>query len=319
MAASLTLDKVFDLKGRIAVVTGGGTGIGWMIAQGLAINGAKGITGFMYLRRIRELTRKCVVYITGRRKDVLEKSISSFEKKDGAGEILPLQMDVTSRESIAAVKQELQAKEGKLHILVNNAGQVGPVSRFFNDLSAPEHQSPETLGEALFNNESYEQWSQVYTINSASIFFVTTAFLGLLAKGSEDNKEYPSSVVNITSISGHMKLAQNHFAYNSSKAAASHLTKMMATEFSLKNIPVRVSAIAPGVYQSEMTAARLSKGPNETNAVGLGLQPVPVNRPGTAQEMVGAVIFLVSPGGGYTNGQEIIVDGGYLAVNPSRV
>ncbi len=38
-----------------------------------------------------------------------------------------------------------------------------------------------------------------------------------------------------------------------------------------------------------------------------------------AQEMVGAVIFLVSPGGGYTNGQEIIVDGGYLAVNPSRV
>lgn len=89
MAASLTLDKVFDLKGRIAVVTGGGTGIGWMIAQGLAINGAKGITGFMYLRRIRELTRKCIVYITGRRKDVLEKSISSFEKKDGAGEILP--------------------------------------------------------------------------------------------------------------------------------------------------------------------------------------------------------------------------------------
>ncbi len=59
MATSLTLDKVFDLKGRIAVVTGGGTGIGWMIAQGLAINGAKGIASFthMYFLRTGELTK----------------------------------------------------------------------------------------------------------------------------------------------------------------------------------------------------------------------------------------------------------------------
>ncbi|KAI0084777.1 NAD(P)-binding protein [Irpex rosettiformis] len=300
MATSFSLDSIFDLKDRIAVVTGGGTGIGWMIAQGLATNGAK-------------------VYITGRRRDVLEKSIASFERKDGFGEIFPIQMDVTSRESISAVKQELQAKEGKLHILINNAGQVGPVSRFFNNLSSPEHESPEKLGDALFNNESFEQWAQLYTINSSSIFFVTTALLGLLAKGSEDNKQYPSSVVNISSISGYMKLAQNHFAYNSSKAAVSHLTKMMATEFVLKKIPVRVSGIAPGVYESELTAERLSKGPNSTNIVGQGIQPVPADRPGTAQEMVGAVIFLVSPAGGYTNGQEIIVDGSYLAVNPSRI
>jgi hypothetical protein len=56
---------------------------------------------------------------------------------------------------------------------------------------------------------------------------------------------------------------------------------MMATEFVLKNVPVRVCGIAPGVYESEMTTARLSKGPSETNAVGLGIQPVPANRPGT--------------------------------------
>ena len=87
---------------------------------------------------------------------------------------------------------------------------MGPISKFFNDLSAPEHQSAETLGRALFNNESFEQWASLYAINSSSIFFVTTAFLGLLAKGSEDHAGYNSSVVNITSISGYMKLAQNH-------------------------------------------------------------------------------------------------------------
>jgi NAD(P)-dependent dehydrogenase (short-subunit alcohol dehydrogenase family) len=55
---------------------------------------------------------------------------------------------------------------------------------------------------ALFNNESPEQWSDLYSINAFSIFFVTTAFLGLLAKGSEDKKNHTSCVINVTSVSG---------------------------------------------------------------------------------------------------------------------
>ncbi|KAF7795373.1 hypothetical protein EIP86_006530 [Pleurotus ostreatoroseus] len=266
--SSFSVANLFDLKGRVALVTGGGTGIGWMIAEGLATNGAK-------------------VYITGRRKEVLENTAASFKQAHGTDNVIP-------------------------------AGQTGPLSKFFNDTDAPEHQSAETLGRALFDNESFEGWSEVYSINSASIFFVTTAFLGLLAKGSEDRPGYESCVVNISSISGHMKLAQNHFAYNSSKAAAAHLTKMLATEFALKKIPVRVCGVAPGVYESQMTAARLAQ-PNGVNHVGLGIIPVPSGRAGSAQEMAGTIIYLVSPAGGYTNGQEIIIDGGYLAVNPSRV
>ena len=91
-----------------------------------------------------------------------------------------------------------------------SAGQTGPVSAFFNDMNAPEHQSAETLGRALFENESFEEWSQLYTVNTSAIFFVTTAFLGLLAKGSEDKPGYTSCVVNNSSISGYNKLAQNH-------------------------------------------------------------------------------------------------------------
>ena len=68
------------------------------------------------------------------------------------------------------------------------------------------------------------------------------------------------------------------FAYNSAKAAASHLSKMLATELSLKNIPVRVCAIAPGVWESEMTHAQIT--PDLVDKVGKGLRPVPERRPG---------------------------------------
>ena len=71
MTDSLRLDKIFNLQGRVALVTGGGTGIGWHIAQGLAENGAK-------------------VYITGRRKETLEKAASAFVgQQKGDGAIIP--------------------------------------------------------------------------------------------------------------------------------------------------------------------------------------------------------------------------------------
>ncbi|RPD77403.1 NAD(P)-binding protein [Lentinus tigrinus ALCF2SS1-7] len=297
MAESLRLDKLFDLKGRIALVTGGGTGIGLSIAQGLAANGAK-------------------VYITGRRKEPLEKAASAFAgQQDGDGAIIPLVMDVTDRPSIAAARDTIASQEGKLHILVNNAGQVGPVSAWFEDPNAPQRQSAETIGRGFFEGESFEEWAQLYNINTFSIFFVTTALLGLLAKGSEDVPGYTSSVVNITSVSGNIKLSQNHFAYNSAKSAAMHLSKMLATELALKNVPVRVCSIAPGVWESEMTYDKIT--PELVDKVGKGLVPVPARRPGSAGEIAGTVIYLASPAGCYTNGQEIAVDGGYLMVNPS--
>ncbi|KAI0632069.1 short-chain dehydrogenase [Trametes polyzona] len=295
----MRLNKIFDLQGRIALVTGGGTGIGWQIALGLAENGAK-------------------VYITGRRQEVLEKSASTFaEQHRGNGAIIPLVMDVTDRASIAAARDTFASKESKLHILVNNAGQTGPVSRWFEDPNAPERKNAETIGRALFEGESFESWGDLYKINTFSVFFVTTAFLGLLAKGTEENPAYTSSVINVTSVSGLMKLSQNHFAYNSAKAAASHLTKMMATEFALKKVPVRVCAVAPGVWESEMTFDNITD--DLVDKVSKAVVPVPTRRSGKAEEIAGTVIYLASPAGCFTNGQEIVVDGGFLAVNPSTV
>jgi len=277
---------MYDLSGRVALVSGGGTGIGLLCAQGLAACGAK-------------------VYITGRRLDVLEKASAAWDKQIG-GEILPLQMDVTVKESILKVKAYIEEKEGKLHVLVNNAGQYGPSSPFLNDKDAPENKSAESLGTALFNCQSFESWSSHSSINLASIFFMTTAFLGLLAQGSEDIQGYWSSVINITSISGILKIAQTNFCYSSVKAAASHLTRLLSTEIGLKNIPVRVNAIAPGAYDSEKTV--VSDKP----------LPIPAKRAGNGQEMAGTVVYLASRAGGYAHGQEIVIDGGFTAIFPSR-
>lgn len=294
MSSVYRLENLYNLSNKVALVTGGGTGIGLMITYGLAANGAK-------------------VYITGRREDVLRRAADSWD--GGFGSVIPLMMDVTNRDSILEVQKVIEEREGKLHVLVNNAGQTGPVSQFFNDQSAPEHANTETLGRALFDNELSSSWAGLYSVNTFPVFFVTTAFLGLLDKGAREKEGSSSCVINITSISGVIKLAQNHFAYNSAKAAASHLTQMMATEFALKGIPVRVNAIAPGVYESEMTSERLRVG--GTDAVGNGIQPVPLGRPGTAQEMAATAVYLAT--NGYVNGQEIVLDGGYVAVNPSKV
>ena len=152
---------------------------------------------------------------------------------------------------------------------------------------------------ALFENESFEEWADLYKIDTFAIFFVTNAFLGLLDKGSNDVTGYSSVVINITSISSVIKLAQDHvrltcirpqlicyppiylaqFCYNSAKAAGSHLSKMLATEFALKNIDVRVNAIAPGIYASEMTFDEIK--PEDVDKIGKGIHSVPAKRAGT--------------------------------------
>ncbi|KAF8588555.1 short-chain dehydrogenase [Ramaria rubella] len=296
--ASLQASRLFDISGFTALVTGGGTGIGLMIAKGLASNGAR-------------------VYITGRRKEVLEQAAAA-QQPDLKGSLVPIVADVTDKKSILALVTEIETKEGKLHILVNNAGQVGPVAPFFSDPSAPECKDTATLGRALFDSQSLESWGDLYAVNVASLFFVSTAFLGLLEKATKETPGYTSVIINITSISAIMKLAQNHFAYNSAKAGASHLTKLLATELGLRNIQIRVNAIAPGAWPSEMTRNQGKTLTGEqANRISMGTAPVPANRGGTEEDITAAALYLASRAGCYMNGQEIVIDGGYLAVNPS--
>lgn len=294
----LLTKNVYDVSGRVALVTGGGTGIGLMIAQALSANGAK-------------------VYIGSRRGEVIEQTAKENTPKV-AGQIIPIELDVSKKESIKKAVEIISQNDGKLDILFNNAAITGPVSPFFNDDSKPENKDPGTLGDALFDNESFEEWGGLYSNNVASIFFVTTAFLGLLHKASDARGAWSASVTNISSMSGQLKISQNKFAYNSAKAANIHLTKMFSTELAIKNIPVRVNTIAPGVFPSEMTDSQGKTLDGEkASAIGQGIRGIPFQRGGTDVDMAGAALFLASPASYYVTGQIITVDGGFIATHPA--
>lgn len=94
-------NRLFNVQGKVALISGGGSGIGLMAAQTLAANGAK-------------------VYITGRRSEKLDRAVELYS--GAPGQIVPIVADVTSKDSIKSLLQQFSAKEKALHILINNAG-----------------------------------------------------------------------------------------------------------------------------------------------------------------------------------------------------
>ncbi|THU84532.1 NAD(P)-binding protein [Dendrothele bispora CBS 962.96] len=205
------------LQGKVAVVTGGGAGIGLMIAKGLVANGAK-------------------VYIADYRAEVAKKAA----RENGLTErfslsLCSLHMDVTSKDSIANAAKVIAKTDGKLDILVNNAGVPGPTSAYLAGISPPED---ETISKLLFRDHDFKSWTDVFAVNTFGPFFVTTGFLPLLEAASRTR--YPiegetSSVINISSAAGSLKSGMISIPYGTTKAALEHLTTVMAAEFS-KNI-----------------------------------------------------------------------------------
>ncbi|KAB5592024.1 Short-chain dehydrogenase [Ceratobasidium theobromae] len=292
----LLANNLFDVSDRIALVTGGGSGIGLMIAQALAANGAK-------------------VYVGSRKSEKVESSAEEYTPKI-TGQIIPIGLDVTDKESIKnAVKIITDSKFKGSSMCC--AGMSGPHSNFLYDPSAPEQKDPEAFGNGLFNEEFGAEWANTFGLNVASIFFMTSAFLGLLNKASETRGAWSSSVINISSVSGQLRISENHFSYNASKAAAIHLTHMFATEFALKNI--QVNSIAPGVHPSEMThvQGKRALSGEKASSIGKALRDIPFQRSGTDTDMGGAALFLSSPASYYVHGQVITVDGGFKAVHPA--
>ncbi|KUI69538.1 Rhamnolipids biosynthesis 3-oxoacyl-[acyl-carrier-protein] reductase [Cytospora mali] len=281
----LNRNSLFNMKGRVALVTGGGSGIGLMITQALAVNGAK-------------------VYITGRTEEKLDRVVETYNK-DIEGEIIALTgFDVTEKNDIVKLVEEIESREECLCILVNNAG-------ISSDTVTTETDTATEMKQNLFDVEksNFDDWTSVYSTNVAAVFFTSAAFLPLLQNSSERHEGWSGTILNITSISGMVQVAQHHFAYNASKGAAIHLTRMLASEIQQNGHKVRVNSLAPGVFPSEMTAGesdeyQKSHIPKEKYA-----SKVPAARPGRDVDMAQAVLFAVT--NQYLNGQNFAVDGGY--------
>jgi NAD(P)-dependent dehydrogenase (short-subunit alcohol dehydrogenase family) len=154
-----------------------------------------------------------------------------------------------------------------------------------------------------------DEWTSIYATNVAGPYLMTTAFVDLLEASSDSEHGWSSAVVNITSISGTVRISQGHFSYNASKAAEIHLNKMLSAEIAQVGLRIRVNSIAPGVFPSEMTTD--GSGENQKSEMEKERKgDLPSGRPGKDRDMAAAVLFAASCQ--YLNGQSIPVDGGYL-------
>ncbi|KIM76359.1 hypothetical protein PILCRDRAFT_826347 [Piloderma croceum F 1598] len=289
-----TVNNLFDVEGWVAVVSGGGTGIGLMICQAFANNGVR-------------------VYITGRRSDVLQTAAKTWGSSlsHPKGQIIPIECDITSKPSIERLVKEVQQKEDHVDLLVNNAG----ISRGTSEVEKG-HEDGTALAKELYA-EDLSLWEDVYRTNVIGYFFMTAAFMPLLSAASKTRKDFTSSVINITSMSGITRTSQHHFKYNVSKAAAIHLNTLLAQELRRPGVQVRVNSIAPGIFPSEMT----TKDSDETNKSSIptgdnygDVKGIPAGRPGAEEDMAQAALMLAC--NQYAYGQTVVIDGGYLLEHP---
>ncbi len=251
------MDDLFSIRGKVALVTGGGSGIGWMIAEGYARAGAK-------------------VYIASRKKEELEARIAEL---GGAGEVVALVADLSSEAGCNALGDELEGREDRLDVLVNNAGA---------NWGEPYEEFPESA------------WDRVLDLNVKGVFQLTRRLTGLLAKAG--SAEDPARVINIGSIDGITVPQLETYSYSASKAAVHHMTCVLARKLAPRHITV--NAVAPGPFQSRMMRATLERVGDAI--VGM----VPLGRIGSPQDMAGIAIFLASRAGAYLTATVIPVDGG---------
>nr|POF12832.1 rhamnolipids biosynthesis 3-oxoacyl-[acyl-carrier-protein] reductase [Quercus suber] len=283
---------LFDVSHVTAVVTGGGTGIGLMISQALVSNGAK-------------------VYITGRREEVLQKTVELHNSGPGSMHALP--GDVSTKQGCMSLAESLSKLEtGGLQLLVNNAGIARDDDTKFSANGEPDSKSADAIS-SHFLRSNEDQWLDTFRTNVTAPYFMAMAFLPLLSKGGSRTPGYSPSIINVSSISGAMKgTSAGQPSYASSKAAFTHLSRMLATTF--KDIGVRVNVIAPGVFPSEMTAGESG----EDNKSQLDMKSYnPAGRKGMESDMAATVLFLAGKGGVFYNEQILYPDGGNTLTQPA--
>ncbi|SJL11693.1 uncharacterized protein ARMOST_15099 [Armillaria ostoyae] len=273
---------VMSLSGRVALVSGGGTGIGFYIAKTFAANGAK-------------------VYTTGRRLDVLEKAAASVTGVPGS--IIPLQMDVTDEEDVKAGAKHIEETDGKLDILVNNAGIAG-------SLRDPDFTAKQAATSDPLEPETVQNWADIFALNTIAPFFVVRAFQSLLIEGAHSRPQGTSSVINISSVAAKISTPGPGTCCDESSLGQAHACLGMS--FAGRGIPIRVNALQPGAFASQMI------GPEVLEAIKMEIPgvtaPIPARRHGTEAEIGTAATYLAVSD--YTNGALLSIEGGISLVNP---
>jgi 3-oxoacyl-[acyl-carrier protein] reductase len=245
-----------DLNGQVALVTGASRGIGRAIAIRLAACGAS-VAG------------------VARTLEGLEGTLQAI--RDAGGTAEGFAADVASSDDVNRVVEAVEAKFGKIQVLVNNAG----ITR-----------------DGLFLRMEDDAWQQVIDTNLKGTFLFSRAVGAIMMRGRYGR------IINVSSVSGLMG-NPGQANYSASKAGVIGFTRTIARELASRNITV--NAVAPGFITTDMTDSLPEKIKAEVK------ERVPVRRLGTPDDIADLVCYLAGPGAGYLTGQVIAVDGGMTA------
>ena len=208
--------------------------------------------------------------------NVVGTSRNNFKFDNDLENLLPIKLDVTSRNDVKDCFDELKSKNLLPDILINNAG---------------------ITADQLFLRMSDDDWDNVINTNLTGTFNLTKIFLKNMIKNKFGR------IINISSISGLMG-NPGQVNYSSSKAALNGFTKSLAKEVGSRNITV--NCVAPGFIDTDMTSYI---GDNERNEI---LKQIPLNKFGLPEDISKLVMFLISDEASYITGQTISIDGGLL-------
>ncbi|MDX6740906.1 SDR family NAD(P)-dependent oxidoreductase [Actinocorallia sp. A-T 12471] len=245
-----------DLTGRTAVVTGASSGLGMRFAELLAGSGA-------------------TVFAAARRKDRLE---SLAERVPG---VVPVTCDVTDDAARQALFETVMTRDGKIDLLVNNAG---------HGVSKP----------AL--EETVESFERVVALNLTATFALSTLFARPMIEAGA------GSIVNIASILGLVAAhPTSQVSYTAAKGAVVNMTRELGVQWASRG--VRVNAIAPGWFPTEVTEEFFA---DERGSAWLR-RNTPMGRTGRPDELDGVMLLLASDASTFITGQTLVVDGGWTA------
>jgi NAD(P)-dependent dehydrogenase (short-subunit alcohol dehydrogenase family) len=236
------------------------------------VTGASSGLGVVFARALAEAGAD--VALGARRTDRLTETRRGVE---AAGRrALAVRTDVSSPEDCQALVDATMAEFGRVDVLVNNAGigTAAPATR-----------------------ETPDQFRQVIDVNLNGCYWMAQACGRVMQPGS--------SIVNISSVLGLTTAGLPQAAYAASKAGVIGLTRDLAQQWTGRK-GIRVNALAPGFFASEMTDT-YPEGYIESQ-----LGRVLVGRKGNPDELAAALVFLVSDAGGYVTGTTIPVEGGML-------
>jgi len=250
------------------------------------------------------------VYIVGRRKEKLDETANIAPNV-----IVPLVGDVTSKDSLCQLADQIKQETGYLNLLCCNSGTMPPsVGLNSTDVSVSDYRK-----KAL--EQKWEDWDQCFGTNSTAVFFTTMAMLELLDAGNQANNcaGRKSQVLVTTSIAGFSRAPANMGAYPASKAAATHLIKGLSGV--LVPYSIRVNGIAPGLFPSDLATPLIAKGPKKTEDPteegAFAKNFIPAERLGRESDMAGTVLYMASPAGAYLNGVINVLDGGRISQLPA--